>query len=76
MDVHDPWVDADEAKQEYGLDVVESPAAGTYDAIILAVGHRQFRDMGVESIRELGKPEHVLYDVKYVLPASESDGRI
>jgi len=76
VDVHDPWVDADEAKREYGVNMVAQLEAGQYDAIILAVGHRQFRDMGVDAIRRLGRTEHVLYDVKYVLPASESDGRL
>ncbi len=76
VDVHDPWVDADEAKREYGVTMVAQLEAGQYDAIILAVGHRQFRDLGVDAIRRLGRTEHVLYDVKYVLPASETDGRL
>ena len=76
VDVHDPWVDREEARHEYGLDVVASPEAGSYDAIILAVGHRQFRELGTDAIRSFGKSEHVLYDVKYVLPANESDGRL
>ncbi|MGB5588504.1 MAG: nucleotide sugar dehydrogenase, partial [Gammaproteobacteria bacterium] len=76
VDVHDPWVDQDEAKKEYGVSMVAQPDAGQYDAIILAVGHRQFRDMGVDAIRRLGRPEHVLYDVKYVLPAGVTDGRL
>ncbi|KCV06165.1 Vi polysaccharide biosynthesis UDP-N-acetylglucosamine C-6 dehydrogenase TviB, partial [Bordetella holmesii] len=73
VDVYDPWVDADEARHEYGITPVAQPAEGSYDAIILAVSHQQFVDMGAEAIRRLGKPEHVLYDLKYVLSAEESD---
>ena len=76
VDVHDPWVDAAEARHEYGLDLVAQPAAGGYDAIIVAVGHEQFRALGAEGIRALGKPACVLYDVKYVLPRTAVDGRL
>ncbi|AIT28238.1 Vi polysaccharide biosynthesis UDP-N-acetylglucosamine C-6 dehydrogenase TviB [Bordetella holmesii] len=76
VDVYDPWVDADEARHKYGITPVAQPAEGSYDAIILAVSHQQFVDMGAEAIRRLGKPEHVLYDLKYVLSAEESDLRL
>ena len=76
VDVHDPWVDAAEAMHEYGLELVAQPAAGAYDAIIVAVGHEQFRALGAEGIRALGKPACVLYDVKYVLPRTAVDGRL
>jgi len=76
VDVHDPWVDADEAKREYGVEIVAEPETGAYDAIILAVGHRQFRAIGADAMRRFGKNPHILYDVKYVLPAAESDGRL
>ena len=76
VDIHDPWVDADEAKREYGVDMIAKPEAGAYDSIILAVGHRQFRAMGAVAMRRFGKDPHILYDVKYVLPAAESDGRL
>lgn len=76
VEVYDPWVSAEEAQQEYGLTLVTVPAAGVYDAIILAVAHRQFRDMSATAIRALGKPEHVLYDLKYVLAPDESDLRL
>ncbi|KCV11752.1 Vi polysaccharide biosynthesis UDP-N-acetylglucosamine C-6 dehydrogenase TviB, partial [Bordetella holmesii] len=58
VDVYDPWVDADEARHKYGITPVAQPAEGSYDAIILAVSHQQFVDMGAEAIRRLGKPEH------------------
>ncbi|MBZ0084069.1 UDP binding domain-containing protein, partial [Bordetella hinzii] len=76
VDVYDPWVDAEEAKHEYGITPIAQPAEGSYDAIILAVSHHQFVEMGAAAIRKLGKPDHVLYDLKYVLTAEESDLRL
>lgn len=76
VDVFDPWVNPDEAEHEYGLRPVASPVAGEYDAIILAVGHQQFRDLGIEGIRRFGKPNAVVYDVKYVLPRDVVDARL
>ncbi|MFA6987124.1 MAG: nucleotide sugar dehydrogenase, partial [Arenimonas sp.] len=76
VDVHDPWVDAGEAKHEYGIDPIETLEAGSYDAVIVAVGHRQFTAMGSAGLRSLGKPGAVLYDVKYVLPLADVDGRL
>ena len=75
-DVFDPWASADEARHEYGITPIEQPAVGVYDAIIIAVAHEQFKTMGQAAIRALGKPGHVLYDLKYVFPASESDLRL
>lgn len=76
VDVYDPWVDRAEAEHEYGIDPVSTLTDHSYDAIILAVAHQQFKEMGVEKIRALGKAEHVLYDLKYVLAQSESDLRL
>lgn len=76
VDVHDPWVDPQEAEQEYGIALVDAPEAGCYDAVIVAVAHEQFREMGAQGIRQLGRPEHVLYDLKYVLGRDESDLRL
>ena len=75
-DVHDPWVSPIEAAREYGLALVEQPAEGAYDAIILAVAHRQFAAMGVERIRAFGRPDAVLYDVKQLFPRDQVDGRL
>jgi UDP-N-acetyl-D-galactosamine dehydrogenase len=75
-DVYDPWVDPAEAQHEYGITPVSEPQAGAYDAVIVAVAHRQFRGLGEQGIRAFGKPAHVLYDLKYVLPAPESDLRL
>ena len=76
VDVYDPWVDPAEARAEYGIEPVAEPAQGAYDAIVLAVAHRQFTGMGAQAIRALGKPDHVLYDLKYVLTAQETDIRL
>lgn len=76
VDVYDPWVSAEEAKHEYGITPVSEPKDAGYDGIVLAVAHEQFVKMSVESIRALGKPAHVLYDLKYVLTAEQSDLRL
>ncbi|MWJ28495.1 Vi polysaccharide biosynthesis UDP-N-acetylglucosamine C-6 dehydrogenase TviB [Halomonas sp. ZH2S] len=76
VDVYDPQVNKAEAAHEYGIRPVEHPEASAYDAIILAVAHQEFREMAVEAIRAWGKPEHVLYDLKYVLPKRDVDLRL
>lgn len=76
VDVFDPWVDPAEAEHEYGITPVKVPQQGAYDAIILAVSHHQFVALGADGIRALGKPQHVLYDLKYVLTADQADIRL
>ncbi|MFZ1391298.1 MAG: nucleotide sugar dehydrogenase [Dokdonella sp.] len=76
VEVYDPWVDAAEARHEYGLDLVGELEDGRYDAIVLAVAHRQFVEMGAERIRALGKPGCVVFDVKQVLPRTAVDDRL
>lgn len=76
VDVFDPWASNAEAEHEYGISLVNRPEAGSYDAIIAAVGHRQFKEMGVRSIRSFGKPEHVIYDLKYIFGSGEADLRL
>ncbi|QWT20726.1 Vi polysaccharide biosynthesis UDP-N-acetylglucosamine C-6 dehydrogenase TviB [Bacillus sp. NP157] len=76
VDVFDPWVDKAEAVHEYGLEPVAAPVAGGYDAILLAVAHKEFADLGAPGIRAFGKPGAVVYDVKYVLPRDAVDGRL
>ncbi|MBH8488376.1 Vi polysaccharide biosynthesis UDP-N-acetylglucosamine C-6 dehydrogenase TviB [Acinetobacter baumannii] len=76
VDVYDPWVDRAEAEHEYGITPVQSVEKNTYDAVILAVAHEQFKEMGAAAIRALGKNNHVLYDLKYVLSQAESDIRL
>ena len=75
-DVFDPWADPEQAQHEYGISPVQNPEPGAYDAIILAVAHHQFKTMGAQAIRALGKSEHVLYDLKYLLPVDGSDLRL
>ncbi len=76
VDVHDPWTDMDEARHEYGLDLVQIPQDGVYDGIVLAVAHEQFKAMGANAMRGFGKTDHVLYDLKNVLDVQESDLRL
>lgn len=76
VDVHDPWIDATEAKNAYDLDLVAEPEKGAYDAVIVAVAHDVFREMGEKGIKAFGKDTSVLYDVKYVLPADAVDDRL
>jgi UDP-N-acetyl-D-galactosamine dehydrogenase len=76
VDVHDPWADSAAAYEEYGLRPIRSPKAGVYDAIVLAVGHDEFKAMGARKIRRWAKRVHVLYDVKYVFGSDQSDGRL
>jgi UDP-N-acetyl-D-galactosamine dehydrogenase len=77
VEVFDPWVDAAEAAHEYGLTPIGHPVQGAYDAIVLAVGHDQFRELGAHGVRAFGKPSaSVVYDVKHVLPREAVDGRL
>lgn len=76
VDVYDPWVSIAEAEDEYGITPIRQPADGEYDGVIIAVAHDKFRELGAENIRGYGKAEHVLYDLKYLLSAGESDLRL
>ena len=76
IDVYDPWIDKEESIREFGITPVEQPEPGKYDAVIIAVAHHQFKAMGITAIRALGKKNHVLYDIKYILPAEKVDGRL
>jgi UDP-N-acetyl-D-galactosamine dehydrogenase len=76
VDVHDPWVSAEDAQAEYGIELAQQPRAGAYDVVLLAVAHRQFRELGQDGIRAFGNPDSVCFDVKYLLPADAADGRL
>ncbi len=76
VDVSDPWIDVAEAAKEYGITPIKQPDADAYDAVIIAVAHQQFKQLGADKIRAFGKKEHILYDLKYVLTAQESDMRL
>ncbi len=76
VDIYDSWADAEEVKHEYGVELISEPVEESYDAIILAVDHSDFKSWGEEKIRRLGKVNHILYDVKHVLDKDESDLRL
>jgi len=77
VDVYDPWADAAEARREYGVDLIQQLDEGLYNGVVLAVAHHQFRDMGAERIRALGKKDAtVLYDLKHTLAADDADLRL
>jgi UDP-N-acetyl-D-galactosamine dehydrogenase len=76
VDVHEPHADPDECERECGFRPIGQPQQWTYDAIIIAVGHREYHELGAAGIRALAKPNSVIYDVKYVLPAEAVDGRL
>ena len=77
VDVYDPWVSKEEAEHEYGIAPVSELEHGVYDAIVIAVGHQQFAAMGMGNIRKLGKQDdHLVYDLKYLFPANQTDLRL
>ncbi|MRU15671.1 Vi polysaccharide biosynthesis UDP-N-acetylglucosamine C-6 dehydrogenase TviB [Roseovarius sp. A21] len=76
VDVYDPWVDPDEARAEFGIEMVTAPSAGAYDAILLAVAHAEFKEAGAGQLRRYGRTGHALYDLKHVLSPTESDIRL
>jgi UDP-N-acetyl-D-glucosamine/UDP-N-acetyl-D-galactosamine dehydrogenase len=77
VDVYDPWINVGDAKHEYGLDCLdEVPRAGEYAAIVVAVGHRQFLELGEAGIKAFGQKGAVVYDVKGLLPIGSADGRL
>ncbi|MGB5133360.1 MAG: Vi polysaccharide biosynthesis UDP-N-acetylglucosamine C-6 dehydrogenase TviB [Steroidobacteraceae bacterium] len=76
VDVWDPWVSAREARKEYGIRPIKMPVKGRYDAVVVAVGHRQFRELGISAVRRFAKRKHILYDIKYVFGRNRTDGRL
>ena len=76
VDIYDPWADNGELKHEYGLRVIRDLKPRTYDAAVVAVAHKEFRELGSEGVRRLCKKNHVLYDIKHVFPARQVDGRL
>ena len=76
VDIWDPWIASSAARVEYGLELISAPEPGVYDGIVLAVAHREFVSLGGETIRGLGKPTAVLFDVKAVLPTGSADLRL
>ena len=76
IEVYDPWVNGREAQHEYGLRPIRILRRSRYDAMVLAVGHSEFKELGCAAIRRLGRRNHVLYDIKYAFPADQTDGRL
>ena len=76
VDVCDPWVNRAEARHEYGITPIRTPKRGQYDAIVAAVAHNEFKEMGIDAIRKFGRRNHVVYDIKYVFPKHAVDGRL
>ena len=76
VDVHDPWVNAEDAMTEYGIELRRQPAEEAYDVVVVAVGHQQFKDMGAAGIRRFCKSRSIVYDIKYLLPQESADERL
>ena len=76
VDVYDPWIDRKEAQHEYGVKPLAALGKTRYDAVIMAVGHKEFKEMGVKAVRKLLKPAGVLYDIKHIFRRDEVDGRL
>jgi len=76
VEVYDPWANAAECRHEYGLNPVRALKPNRYDAAVVAVAHRQFRELGARGVRRLCRRRHVLYDIKHVFPAAVVDGRL
>ena len=76
VDIYDPWVSKTEAQKEYNISLIDEPQTGSYDAILIAVAHDKFRELGSQHIRTLGKTNHILFDAKYLFSKEEVDGRL
>ena len=76
VDVYDPWVKNKDAEDLFNITLTQNLKPDTYDSVILATKHQQFQDLGASYIRSLCKSEHVIYDLKYILKADESDLRL
>jgi UDP-N-acetyl-D-glucosamine/UDP-N-acetyl-D-galactosamine dehydrogenase len=76
VDVYDPWADAAQCRHEYGLKLTRTLRPGSYDAVVVAVAHRQFGELGARGVRRLGRRHHVLYDIKHLFPAAAVDARL
>jgi UDP-N-acetyl-D-glucosamine/UDP-N-acetyl-D-galactosamine dehydrogenase len=76
VEIYDPWASSAECRHEYGFGTVRALKAARYDAAVIAVAHRQFRELGARGVRRLCRPRHVLYDIKHVFPAAAVDGRL
>lgn len=76
VSIYDPLVNAESVKKDYGVTLLETLKENYFDAVVIAVPHREFHEFDESSLRRLCKSEHILYDVKYMLPQGETDGRL
>jgi len=76
VDIYDPWIDSVTADKNYDLNIISEPKKGEYDAVIIAVAHNIFIEKGIEFIKSLVKSDHVIFDVKYLFPSSQTDMRL
>ena len=76
VEVHDPWADRRETRHEYGLSLTGALKPQRYDAVVMAVGHDKFKELGIRGVRKLCKPKHVVYDIKHVFKSEQTDGRL
>jgi len=76
VDIFDPWVNLKDAYNEYGINPISQPKIGKYDALIIAVAHNEFKKFTLQELKQFGKNEHVLYDIKYLLDKNQVDGRL
>jgi len=76
VDIYDPWASHAECRHEYGLNLVSALRPGRYDVAVVAVAHRQFRELGARGVRRLCRNRHIVYDIKHVFPAASVDGRL
>jgi UDP-N-acetyl-D-galactosamine dehydrogenase len=76
VEVHDPWIDAREARHEYGIRPMKTLGNTKYDAVVLAVSHDQFREKGIKAIRRMTKRTSVVYDIKHLFAREDTDGRL
>jgi UDP-N-acetyl-D-galactosamine dehydrogenase len=77
VDVYDPWADRAEARHQYAIDLLaEVPPPGSFDALVVAVAHDQFKALGIEGLRRLANDRAIIYDIKGMFPKNQVDGRL
>ena len=76
VDVYDPWITKDDLNKDFVVSLISEPIEGKYDVIILAVAHDEFKILSAEQIRRYGKNNNILFDIKYLLDSSQTDGRL
>ena len=76
IDLYDPWADGNEINKLYRINPISKLNNHTYDGIIIAVSHEKFKKMGDNSIVNLCKKQHVIYDLKSLFPKNQSNLRL